>query len=451
MQYQLGSFTLDLEKEILILESTQVVVSDNPRVILFIKALINTYPKIISKQELLEAIWPKHNVTEWALTRLISDTRQLLAAHDSAITYIKTIHRVGFKLEVEPIPLHTDQKASQIAAADILIKNTSILQKSFWHSHLKKILLICGSLLLVSIFYFANHRSSPNTIYGSIQPAKTIPISLTSGWEGAQNSFRYSEKGVDLLPLKIEEVSLVRHKMQHPGFLQGAIYSLSLDVTPNYVGPRLVPNIQVEHEGWPGEWDCEISLDQLKTEHLDYHCIINENSRWTNFSHEVIIFAGLQIPEEIIQGAITIKSASLQLLPSIATHAGWVATNHAPITYDNGVSYKPKSSDYHISTTLKGPLNIKGSKLAFTIEMDDVFRKTKATIVWYLFKNNTAWAQCTKNVEAIESYIFTYVCDLKTLKDPFVLSANETVNIGIQPHGDIVGGTLKIIGITVME
>lgn len=458
MRYRFGVFIFDSERDVLILETTQVKVTDNPRIILVIKELVNAYPKMIAKEDLIEKVWPKKGVTEWALSRLISKTRLLLASFDNSVIYIKTVHSLGFKLEIEPVLMDEKLASVQLQLPSSPSNTTEIpdthtgISSSIRQNNSKlrkgKVFFGIGLALLVCIFLLVIQPDTKTT--GSIRPAQTIPLPTTSGWnQTLSDSFRYTRNGVELIPLNTTEDYFVLYTSQHLGFLQGAVYSLSLDVAPDYVGPSLIPYVQAIYNNWPGEWDCSIPADRLREQHLEYQCVIDENASWTNLPNDMNV-VGIKVPGEITQGSVTIKSASISLLPSISVEKGWIANPATPISYENGVSYQPKSSEYQLSTLLKGPLDIKGSKLAFTIEMDAAFKKAQPILQFFLMKNNKNWSDCTMNTDSVKSYIFTYVCDLKT-QNPLILLSDEKAEIGLKPHGNAIDGTLKIIGITVKE
>ena len=61
---------------------------------------------LITKDELLSAIWPDVTVTENALTQAISDLRQALGDDPSSPTYIQTVARRGYRFiaAVEALP-----------------------------------------------------------------------------------------------------------------------------------------------------------------------------------------------------------------------------------------------------------------------------------------------------------------------------------------------------------
>jgi len=76
MYYRFGEYLLDLEIRKLYLND--VVVSDDGKTILLLKTLCECYPEVVDKQLLIDTLWPDQVVTDWSLSRLVSDTRQLL-------------------------------------------------------------------------------------------------------------------------------------------------------------------------------------------------------------------------------------------------------------------------------------------------------------------------------------------------------------------------------------
>ncbi|MEM6707816.1 MAG: winged helix-turn-helix domain-containing protein [Pseudomonadota bacterium] len=60
---------------------------------------------LVTKQELLDALWPDQYVTEASLSRLVSDTRQLLAERAPNQEIIQTVRGRGFRLRVPAQPV----------------------------------------------------------------------------------------------------------------------------------------------------------------------------------------------------------------------------------------------------------------------------------------------------------------------------------------------------------
>lgn len=127
--YRFADFTLDCESRTLFRERAVVETSD--RMVQLLQILLLRPGVLVGKYDLIESLWPDQDVTEWSLSRLVSDTRQLLG--DSADQQlIQTVRGQGFRLnpdiEVElverPAPLFTKHRnmwSPRLAAAAIIV------------------------------------------------------------------------------------------------------------------------------------------------------------------------------------------------------------------------------------------------------------------------------------------------------------------------------------------
>jgi adenylate cyclase len=77
-----------------------------PKLVDVLLYLVSRPSVLVTKDELLSAIWPDVNVTENALTQAISDLRQSLGDDPSAPRYIQTVARRGYRFiaAVEALP-----------------------------------------------------------------------------------------------------------------------------------------------------------------------------------------------------------------------------------------------------------------------------------------------------------------------------------------------------------
>lgn len=62
----------------------------------FLNALASQSPQPVSKQSLHDILWPDTVVSDWSLSRLVSDTRQLLGDDGKDQKYIRTVKGIGF-------------------------------------------------------------------------------------------------------------------------------------------------------------------------------------------------------------------------------------------------------------------------------------------------------------------------------------------------------------------
>ncbi|WP_185964380.1 tetratricopeptide repeat protein [Aliikangiella marina] len=74
------------------------VISDDQKVIELLRLLCEAYPQAADKHRLIKKLWPEQVVSDWSLSRLISDTRQILGDTGKAQGLIQTIRGKGFRL-----------------------------------------------------------------------------------------------------------------------------------------------------------------------------------------------------------------------------------------------------------------------------------------------------------------------------------------------------------------
>jgi Tol biopolymer transport system component/DNA-binding winged helix-turn-helix (wHTH) protein len=75
-----------------------------PRIMQVLVHLARRAGRVVSRNELLETIWPETVVCEDALTRAVYDLRQLLEDDSRSPRYIETIRKGGYRLLVPPRP-----------------------------------------------------------------------------------------------------------------------------------------------------------------------------------------------------------------------------------------------------------------------------------------------------------------------------------------------------------
>ena len=81
-----------------------------PRALRLLELLITARPRVLSKEELQETLWPKTFVTGRSLARLAGDLRKALGDGTAAPKYIRTVHRVGYAFCAQAAPLARDAR-----------------------------------------------------------------------------------------------------------------------------------------------------------------------------------------------------------------------------------------------------------------------------------------------------------------------------------------------------
>lgn len=93
--YRFADFTLDVSEHRLLRENEEIYLQ--PRTFETLLYLIERHGHLITKKELLDALWADTFVTENALSRCIKEVREALGDDAHQPRYIKTIPRVGYK------------------------------------------------------------------------------------------------------------------------------------------------------------------------------------------------------------------------------------------------------------------------------------------------------------------------------------------------------------------
>jgi DNA-binding winged helix-turn-helix (wHTH) protein len=102
--FQFSHFELNSARKTLHINHSNTKVDIGIRVFKLLELLCAASPEAISKQELIETLWPESVVSEHSLARLISDVRHILGDDGDAQHIIKTYRGIGFCIpEVRPL------------------------------------------------------------------------------------------------------------------------------------------------------------------------------------------------------------------------------------------------------------------------------------------------------------------------------------------------------------
>jgi len=116
-RFRFGPFVVERPAYRVLREGQSVTLS--PKLVDLLLYFVSRPSVLVTKDELLAAIWPDVIVTENALTQAISDLRQALGDEPAAPTYIQTVARRGYRFiaPVEALPaLDADPRAHAEAA-----------------------------------------------------------------------------------------------------------------------------------------------------------------------------------------------------------------------------------------------------------------------------------------------------------------------------------------------
>jgi len=121
MIYQFEHYFVDQENRKLLYRNPQhdsqrkKVVTDDEKTVTLLSLLCENYPEVVGKQTLIDTLWPDQVVTDWSLSKLVSDVRQLLDDSGKDQGYIKTVRGRGFRLNVPVQKVDTIKNVESIA------------------------------------------------------------------------------------------------------------------------------------------------------------------------------------------------------------------------------------------------------------------------------------------------------------------------------------------------
>jgi DNA-binding winged helix-turn-helix (wHTH) protein/CheY-like chemotaxis protein len=96
MKYQFSCFEINsLNKQ---LHINGHLIDVDERITGLMIELINHYPHHCSKSDLLAVLWPDTVVSEWSISKLVSEARNLFKHHDYDEEVIQTLHGRGYRL-----------------------------------------------------------------------------------------------------------------------------------------------------------------------------------------------------------------------------------------------------------------------------------------------------------------------------------------------------------------
>ena len=119
MVYRFGEFTLD--------DSTRQLISNGSELHLSTKAfelltfLLTSRPRVVSKNELQERLWPTTFVQETNIAGLVAEIRRALGDPPSNPRFIRTVHRVGYRFTGDVIEETTVSRAPSVQSRLYLV------------------------------------------------------------------------------------------------------------------------------------------------------------------------------------------------------------------------------------------------------------------------------------------------------------------------------------------
>ena len=219
-RYQVGEFTLDVSLARLRRGVTEVPL--RPKSFALLHHLVTNAGRLVTKDELLSAIWPKVIVTEDSLTRCISEVRAALG--DTGQKMIKTVSKRGYVF-AEPVKKLDGDHDAQPPAGETA-EQSSVGQKrwrtlhflapfgilalavAIWYVAIGERHAIDPPRLSLIVLPFANLNADPAQAYlgDVIADELTTALSRLRGVTviAARTAFTFKDKQVDLKQLGID-------------------------------------------------------------------------------------------------------------------------------------------------------------------------------------------------------------------------------------------------------
>jgi DNA-binding winged helix-turn-helix (wHTH) protein len=459
MLYQLGPYTLNTEFKTLVRSTDQELVCDADRLISTLILLIEHHPRIVTKEQLFEAVWPNDIVSENSVVRLLSDLRKVLASFDSNTQYIITVPKKGYRLMVPVTQVANIVKTESDFSTPAEIATDLPMNKKRQVKKLPAAILIGISFFLIVILFnlqaFREEKNPVNGL-GKLKIYEPIDLPIMNDWYSSPSDLLITEKDhIKLIPTG--EFQYLATEIKGPGFFQNAIISATIVVDETFVkyDQILQPFVQLGRDQWPGDWDCWKPFKLKANTDIEIKCWINEPENLFTLTENDLIRFGIRTNggNSDIKGSLIIKQASLQLPPALPVSSGWSSSNNVAITYQGGVRFSPKSKSDSIYYRFQGPIDLTKSVISFTIDVDQAFIDTGADLQPFVRIENTdrgVWS-CWIDNEKITTGGFTWFCTTDYVQPPLNIVEDQIVAIGIQAYGNTIKGKIGILGVTIID
>jgi Tol biopolymer transport system component/DNA-binding winged helix-turn-helix (wHTH) protein len=158
--FQFGGFVLDCAEEKLLLDAEPV--SLTPKAFLLLKTLVENQGKVLTKSELMEAVWPDSFVEEGNLPFTAFSLRKTLGDNSDDPRFIETVPRRGYKFIAPVTPIFADQ-AEPDDETSLSTADEPMRDKSRWPRLAPTLAVTAAALILTvwGILFVARAWSKP--------------------------------------------------------------------------------------------------------------------------------------------------------------------------------------------------------------------------------------------------------------------------------------------------
>lgn len=164
--YEIGEYQLDVLNRKLLHQQTEIAVSE--RSYLLLQILAQASPEIVTKSILMNKLWPDRVVSDWALSRLLSDTRALLQSVTPNNELIKTARGIGYALTHVKAIYHVDKPE---AHSQPKVQPTA--KRPIRHGVLALAIAVLG---IVFLFAYLNFQSASEEVLSADSQVHSIAV-----------------------------------------------------------------------------------------------------------------------------------------------------------------------------------------------------------------------------------------------------------------------------------
>lgn len=163
--YRFGPFLIDRHAYRVVRDGETVAIS--PKHLDLLLHLLDHAGNLVTKEALLDAIWPDANVTDNALTQAVSELRQVLGDDPSRPQFIKTVARRGYRFIA---PIH----ARQTVPADSVQGTGAASSPSSIPAPTTAAQEAASAARSIAVLDFVNVTGDPETAWLSVGIAETV-------------------------------------------------------------------------------------------------------------------------------------------------------------------------------------------------------------------------------------------------------------------------------------
>ena len=229
--YEFEDFTLDTAKQLLTRRNSPVTLT--PKTYDTLLCLVENHGRLLSKDELMKAVWPNSFVEESNLTQQISMIRRALGESAGEDRYIVTVAGRGYRFAAAITVVNTEVPSPPPVAIETKFETEKI--DTEWYSRFFKPALTLLAFAIVAIWFSLYSRQSPNP-GGEPKPRSLAILPFQSLREDPKHEFL----GFSLADAVITKLGYVRSLTVRPSSAISGYKNQSIDI------PKVAAELHVD-------------------------------------------------------------------------------------------------------------------------------------------------------------------------------------------------------------